>query len=314
MNEVCLQNIPHLGVTSYFIKEKNSTYNKLNNYLKLLYDEYQVNKNDSDFIYMKLQNIDFNQNTDWHNDTEKDIEIIKQFQSSQISKWKSIWCKDDVYWSNFGFTDIYDSSYNNSEHIKVYVTLKNLQIKNIFIKSIQYLLNEGKFSFSTKISKVSRNDQICYWVHKNEYNILKNFYKDYSEQLITPMAFIFYKNGLGISHEMNINSQNSKTSTIIKQYFKSISNIDDISLSDMYSLYVFNWNNKNSESTPLSFQANYADEILIILSTIELILNINSEQNRTFLLSDSTKLWSALASSSNWNQLLDKLENKKDEL
>lgn len=291
--------IPHFGLSSYKIDNHNYKYNELEQYLKQLYTSYIQAEQTSDFLYKALLNIDFYTKTDWYANSETYIEKIKQFQMSQNKKWENIRINDDFYWTYFRFKDNTDAEYNNINNIKVYITFNSQTIKETFTASIFLLLEKGLNSFAAKISKFKRADQICYWINKNEYKLLQDFYKDFNSQLLTPMRFIAYDNKLGISHEININSHNCINSRIIDKYFKTITKIDVISLSDMYSQYASNWNNQSQHSTK-RIESNFLDELVVIIATIELILGINVEQNKHFILSDAYKIWYTLASSRNW--------------
>lgn len=287
-----------LGLRKLLINNLNQKYKELNDYLKLLYNKYLVNDKNADFIYRELQNFCDKQRTDWNSQF---LYSVKDLQQKNTAKWNRYWSNDDFYWSYIGFVDSYDNNFNSCSQIKIYVTFNNLQIKDVFLDSVKYLSENGEKSFAAKISKYSRNDHICYWVYKNEFLLLKDFFKAYQNNLIMPMKFIAYENGLGISHEMNFKSHNSLNADIISRYFSYVNNCDEISLSQMYSLFVEGWNNKLPKKNPFSyFKNSNADEFAVIIATMQLFFGEQIEENKNLLLCDSKKLWNSLSYSKCW--------------
>ena len=287
-----------IGLRKYSIEEHNQTYNELNDFLKSMYDSYITSDKKDDFVYKKLQNADFEKRTDW---TEENLEIIKNLQTNNSKTWESVWTNGDSYWSYIGFRGRNKTSYISSSHIKLYATLNTINIKNTFLDSIRFLVKNGTNGFSAKISKYSRNDQMCYWVRLKEYTLLQQFFASYQAKLISPMRFIAYKNGLGISHELNITSHNSLNAEIIQKYFKLVQDREEIALSKMISLYVLGWNGKLGKKHPFSyFKQDRADAIVVLLETLDLILGRRFFNDTSILLNDTPEFWDALSSSVCW--------------
>lgn len=117
----------------------------------------------------------------------------------------------------------------------------------------------------------------------------------------TPIRFIAYKNGLGISHELNITSHNSLNAEIIQKYFKLVQDREEIALSKMISLYVLGWNGKLGKKHPFSyFKQDRADAIVVLLETLDLILGRRFFNDTSILLNDTPEFWDALSSSVCW--------------
>jgi len=303
-----------LGVRKYEIKNQNEKYQELNEHLKTLFDFYLENNQKSGCIYEKRQNIDFKQKTDWK---KEDLIELVNFAKSKTENWEDAYKNDDYYWSCFWITDKKKTPYDSSEHIKIYATVSGNEVKNIFMNAIKFLIENGENSFAAKVSKLVRDDLMCFWVYKNEYLLLEQFFIESKINLITPMKFMAYKNGLGISHELSMSSHNSLQSELIEKYFKYLiqknrKDRDSVSLSEMYSLFIAGWNRKVSKKHLFSRYAEYeyADSLVVLLETIEILIGNKEIDDDNILLSNSEKVWSSLAHSYCWSDVEERYKSE----
>ena len=107
-----------------------------------------------------------------------------------------------------------------------------------------YLLENANDSFGAKVSVCSRSDQMCYWLSRNDFRHLENYFKPFFSEMEKTMPFVAYKGMLGISRDFPgaDDSHNATQSNIIADYLKTVSDVDDVDLENMYNHYIAKWN------------------------------------------------------------------------
>jgi hypothetical protein len=302
----CRELIPSefIGVTTLNLDVKDKEkYAELNNVLKAAY---RVLGSNSNFLqlYDYLQGYNKNEkkvgevssilNTLKHH-SEK-IESICDFQSYEDKYWGRV----RVYRRNVGVTDI-------NSLIKIYVSVQELgDILSVFKDIVEYLMSYGTGDFRAKVTKIMRNDQICMWLCRNDFFIVEDYIKRYEDKLCTPLKFIAYRGKLGISRELyEQNSHNGLQAILINTYFKTIDLDDEIDLIDMYEKYVSAWNGKlpDGDIYVNEFRCSNAQEFIILLETLKVLIGGGIIDDNHILLSDNEKIWSILCWSNNWKEL-----------
>ena len=61
---------------------------------------------------------------------------------------------------------------------------------------------KAKSGYILKISKYYRDESACLWVRKNEFQVIRDFFKDKIKLLRRGLPFIAHIDGLGISHDL----------------------------------------------------------------------------------------------------------------
>ena len=122
---------------------------------------------------------------------------------------------------------------------------------------------------------------------------------------------------IGISRELySWDSHNGVQATLISTYLKSVQDRDKISILDMYAQYVKAWNGDMAEEHILSreFRDSNAQELIILLESINCILESGRIDDDHILLSEDSKMWYALGESKNWYEVGKRmLRSRQDE-
>lgn len=166
-------------------------------------------------------------------------------------------------------------------------------------------------NIAAKIATCNRADHICYWLSTKEFRLLENFYKPYVNNLVESLPFITYKSHLGISKEFwgIDDSHNATFANIIADYLKTVSDVADVDLENMFNNYIMKWNaDIYEESDYGSFKTNTALSFVVIMDTLDAILSEKELSENLLLLSDNTKFWHTLADSICWADVNEKWE------
>ena len=119
------------------------------------------------------------------------------------------------------------------------------------------------------------------------------------------LPFIAYREKLGISRELaTFDSHNSVQALLISRYFRTVENLADVDLGEMYSLMMQAWNGDLPDKHPLSEALRYerAQTILLLLDTMDLLTGKTVFTDDHFLLQENGCLWHALGMASSWEK------------
>ena len=191
------------------------------------------------------------------------------------------------------------------ENIKVYACMKTTDVQIVFVDSLKYLLERAGNSFGAKVATCSRADQMCYWLSQNDFKHLEDFYKMYDDNLDTSMPFVAYKGKLGISKDFpGVDpSHNVLLVDIIVDYLNTVNNVDDVDIEDMFNNYIAKWNGEVEEETMYGFREQTALSFVVILDTMDAILDGTGITEHSLLTGGEKKMWNLLARSRSWDDV-----------
>ena len=178
-----------------------------------------------------------------------------------------------------------------------------MSIQNVFVDSLKYILQNAEDTFGAKIATCNRSDQMCYWLSVKDFKHLEDFYRPYYKDMVKSLPFVAYKGMLGISKDFPgvDDSHNSTQAHIISDYLRTVNNIEDIDLESMYNLYIAKWNADIYDENPYGgFKNNSALSFIVILDTLDSILNETGVTEDSLLLSGDKKIWRMLSKSRCW--------------
>ena len=100
-------------------------------------------------------------------------------------------------------------------------------------------------------------------------------------------------------------SHNSTMSHIISDYLKNVQDVESIDLEAMYNNYIAKWNADIWEDTYDSFKNCSILSFVVIMDTLDAILENRSITNNSLMLSDNKELWYMLSDCRCWAELND---------
>ena len=205
------------------------------------------------------------------------------------------------------------------ECIKVYVSVPDDRtVSELFIGAVTELFSFAINTFHAKASKWKRRDAMCFWVSANDYLTLKECLHKQSSEICRKLPFIAYDGNLGIGREMaSWDSQSGIQSKLICAYFSTKDCAEDVSLNEMYSLFVQGWNGDLPDEHPMTvqFKTGAAQILLVLLESIRSIIEDTEMSRNNLLLSDDNELWDNLCNSRNWADVGDRfisMKNRKE--
>ena len=293
------------GLKKYTMRQDNPAYADREAILKDLFRRYGKDA-DQYVIYEDLQGIDRSVGTGICRDP---IESLKELAASMPDKWKDCFT-DTGYerWWKFSVesTDPEAGWLSDLALIKVYVSLRDIsQIPKLFCRAVSQLLVYSDSRFHAKVSRVKRKDGMCFWVSRQAFHVLENFFSECSDVIGGAMPFIAYRGKLGISRELvTFDSHNSEQALLISSYFNSLEKEEDVSLSRMYDLLIKAWNQEIPADHPVmkAFQYTRAQTVLLLLDTMDVITGKTVLDNNHLLLQENGYIWRALGQASSWVQ------------
>lgn len=167
------------------------------------------------------------------------------------------------------------------------------------------LLEQSDNRFHAKVSRMKRKDSMCFWVSRYSYFLLEKFFEEEKHVIAGTLLFIAYREKLGISRELaTFDSHNSVQALLISRYFRTVENLADVDLGEMYSLMMQAWNGDLPDKHPLSEALRYerAQTILLLLDTMDLLTGKTVFTDDHFLLQENGCLWHALGMASSWEK------------
>lgn len=295
-----------VGIRSLKMDTKDKgKYNELNILLRELYQELGPNTD-----YIKIY--DYMQRFDQHEQIIGDISNLLEELKSISEENESIsdfLVYEDKYW---GRIKVYRKNVARlaiDSLIKIYISVKESnEITEVFKAVVEYLMNNCTGMFHAKVTKILRDDQICMWICREDFFQLEEYLKSCSDKLYTPLKFIAYRGKIGISRELyELNSHNGLQAKLISTYFKTIDAVAEIDLLDMYKKYVAAWNGKLPENDIFTKEFKYsnAQEFIILLETLHILIGDGSIDDNHILLSNDAKIWLILKWTKDWGEIGD---------
>lgn len=305
--EELLPEIPHfsdnMGIRRKHLNKTSLKYAELTALLREIYISNYPNF-ETNGIYRNLVRL---------TESEPLIDNIKKCEAhlQRLSERTPNWMGADVntstgYWVQVTYRSKRDQQGINPGkpgNLKVYARLNTYDIQEVFIESLRYLLTNANSTFAAKISTYNRSDQMCYWLSPKDFTHLEKYYAQYSDKMVRAMPFVAYKGKLGISKEFPDadSSHNATQAHIIADYLKSISYVEEVDLEAMYNNYIAKWNADIYEAEEYgSFKQSSALSFIVIMDTIDIILEKSPFYEESCLLSDNSRFWHILSQSKCW--------------
>ena len=297
------QDIPlfsdNMGMRKMKRLKHNDKYNKMNKDLMKLYRRTrQSDKKTS--VYSEMQNVTQSK-TDW--DDVAYYELLKRC-SELHEGWSIRLHSEDYYWAQIQIGD--NNFFHSLSKIKVYVTTKGHEVKELFIGAVERLMSEGNDGFEAMISKVERDGTICFFVGKQEFFILESYLNEHVDDLKKGNRYIAHRGMLGISRDlMDIDSHNGQQAKLISDYFDIITDPEEIDIEEMYQMFVLGWNGQLVEDNAFSkdFRNCTAQMFVIMMDTLDNLLGVAEINDNSLLLNDDKNIWQALANARCWGDL-----------
>ena len=293
---------PNMGIRSKRLNKHSSRYESLNTLLKKIYVD-AFPKLDAETVYCCLQRIDYGKSVVRDEDELKaNLELLSKrnpnwedaFVNTSGCGWVQVTCrrKDDEPWK----------SPARPENVKVYAYVGDGNSQRVFTDSIRYLLDHAGQMFAAKIAVFERDDQMCYWIDPLDYPCLERYFEPYFDVMKVSMPFIAYKGMLGISKDFPglDGSHNSALAHIISDYLMTLEDVSDIDLEDMFNHYIAKWNADLYEEGFWGFKGSSALSFVVILDSLDAILDGRGIDEQSPLLSSDGEIWRILSQSECW--------------
>lgn len=305
---------PNMGIRDKRLDKHSPRYGVLNTLLKKLYMDASP-KLDAETVYSSLLGIDYGKRV-VRDEDELEAELKQLTQQNPIwedgyvkangGDWVQVIChrKDDEP----------NKTPARPESIKVYAYFGNGNSQCVFVDSIRYLLTHAQQMFAAKTAVFERADQMCYWLDPMDHPCLERFFEPYFDDMIVSMPFMAYKGKLGISKDFpgTDDSYNYTQAHIMSDYFMTVKDPSEIDLEAMYNHYIAKWNADHYEEYDLGFKGNSALSFVVILDTLDAILDGEGIDEQSSLLSPEGRMWRILAESRCWADVNEEfLENDR---
>lgn len=257
----------------------------LNEYLTQLF-ELQVN---SESIYKELVGYGCKFN-DWSE--EKDIKLQEECK---------LVCNEKIWFnSNYNWSQLHLKGRDIFSYIKVYVSLRQSNVADIFIQTVVQLLKAKSTSFAAKISNQGRYETFVFWVEKKDFLILQDVLKPYEKY--KPLKFIAYFGDYGISREFS-SSQNDAFSELISTHFATIKHSDEVDVLKLFDIAIKKTDERKYNFNPLT--------LVVIVKTLFVLLGKTTINSNDFLFNDSENLWRRSRDTKrDYAELKDKIKKK----
>lgn len=297
----------YAGIRELHLVAKNQeTLKELNSLLASMYDRYgkQIKQKDAYRLMQGFGEEEKSLNVKYDLKdmiAQMDIDPSCQISIDKDSHWVRLDCERG---------DRYEC--NDMALVKAYLSVANEgDLREVFRKTVCFLIQEGQHRFHAKAARKMRADQICLWVSREDFFRLENYVRSMDQLLIKPLPFVAYRGKIGISRELHSwDSHNGVQATLVSVYLGSVQDKDKIDVRDMYEQYVNAWNGDLEEGHALSreFKRSNAQEFIILMESIHCILGNNEIDDDHILLSGDSSMWSALGESKNWFEVGERIK------
>ena len=196
--------------------------------------------------------------------------------------------------------------------VKVYLTHRDQALSQVLFEDIvSYLIDEGGYRMHAKIARCRRDDHICLWVSRDDFHLVEDYAAEHATDLVCTLPFVAYRGKLGITREFcGWKSYNGVVSELIAAYLAQVDDASDIDVVEMYDAYVRAWNGDlgDNEAFTRAFKHSDAQELLVLLETLDVLLGNASLDDGHLLLNCDGDMWHALGSARNWFEVQQEFE------
>lgn len=247
--------------------------------------------------------VDNNVRSDWN---EKNYNLLKQELDKFADRWKHLNIdKHNNHWCFVnGTPKNEDDEISCLMYIKMYISVPDdIHISTLFMDAVRVLAEKCINSFTAKVSKYKRHDAICIWVSRHDFFLMEQFCKSLEDEICRKLPFIVYRGNIGIGREMaSWDSQSGIQCRLFAAYFSMKERPEDISLSEMYSLFVQGWNGDLPDDHPMAkeFKSENAQIMLVLLDSLDVNLGITELNDQHIFLQDDKRIWSPLCDENCW--------------
>ena len=98
---------------------------------------------------------------------------------------------------------------------------------------------------------------------------------------------------------------------IIFDYFRSVNDIEQLDLEDMYNNYISKWNAIIEDDSLCGFKDCSALSFVVILDTLDAILGKRPINHNSFLMAGDGQFWRILADSRCWADVNTRLQKRR---
>ena len=290
---------PNMGIRRLRHLERDEHYDKLNQIVKAFYLKGAHFASFKE-LYEIMQNINHDRKTDWN---ESAVEELNDICASLRPDW-SIKEQSSKYWSQMRIGD--GERYVSFSDIKVYVTCRDSRVRELYIGAIRELIHNGKDGLTAKVSRVVRDETICFYLSRHDFFVLETYLKNKSDMLKKGNPFIAHRGLLGISRDlMDYDSHNAQNAKLLWDYFQTVPDVSEVDLEEMYRLYVLGWNAELSEDNIFRkhFENSTAQTFILMMDTLDVLLGKSEITDDSLLLNGDRKLWSDLTNGVCWGDL-----------
>ena len=287
---------PNLGQRRFAVPVDTPQYQARNSLLQELFRMHLVHWED---VYKAMQKLDLNHCTDllpenfsWDTDPLQE-QLIRPAREMG-------WCVFDnhsEYWLQYNFRPS-PGERGYGKYIKAYISFASETLCKPFLDLTMHLLKGAKEDFNIKVAQQVRDDQICCWLHPGDLPVLRDFAIQHQEQLIQPLPFVAYWNGIGLNREL-ISSYNREVAEIIFRYLSNIADIRDVSLLEMVDRLVQDWS--CGELRKFDYHKISMDTLLLFLDSMSVILGDLRPEDSVLLL-DNDEVWNKLKWRYSWTK------------
>ena len=298
------QSIPkysdNMGLRRMKHLERNEAYFYLNNLIRDIYEKCRE-CNDYEELYIRLQNVRPDSQTDWNREA---FEELCDKCGGLREGWEISLQSKSQYWYQIGVGP--NGKDNILSKIKVYVSIDGPYVKELFVGAVEKLIREGSDGFLAKISKVERDESICFYVKRNDFFLLENYLVEHSNQLRKGMPFVAHRGLLGISKDlMDIDSYNAQQARLLWDYFQIVACREEIDVEEMYQMFVLGWNSELSEDSLFDqhFSEGTAQLFVLMMDSIDVLMEKKRIDDDSLLLNDDPEIWNMLAEARCWGDV-----------
>ena len=283
---------PNLGLREKHLDKSTPEYFALTSLLKKIYREFAPNF-DYYNIYKFFQKVDENNRIV----ANKSIfEKVLQSLAEDNPNWNKINTNGSSgYWVQVVCThadDVDGQLPIGSKYIKAYAHVTNEDARDIFVGSLKYLLENAQNNFAAKIAVYDRSDQMCYWLTVRDFRYLEDYYSQYADIMEKTLPFTAYKGMLGISKEFPYDSHNATQARIISDYFKTVTDVENVDLDDMYNNFIAEWNaDIYPEDEYHGFKNDTVFSFVMILDTLDCLLGRQTITDKTLEYFGNEEMW-----------------------
>lgn len=293
------------GGREFEVLRDNPGYDSRQRLLRELYREFGKSR-DMEDIYTRMHGL----KEEWLDVDEERLRGLEELADSMPQRWRGGLLNDTQshwIWVNAECADREAPRYSDLSMVKVYVSPAEMErAQELFDGAVRLLLSQQQERFHAKIARFQRNDSLCFWVSRQSFALLEEYFGERQQELVCPLPFIPYRGKLGISRELRtFGSHSSEQADLIHHYFRSLEREEDVDLGEMYALYVRAWNGELPEEHPLSryCRGSNAQVLLLLLDSIDVITGRTKITDDHLFMQEDDRMWRALGFSHRWEDV-----------